>query len=114
MMLRVAIPFLLICIFALSVNGYENVQWIRQNETVCGICPLDHQCYRPLKYEAGPFVCHPDKLNINLPIVKSVEQYCSTLNTQWLMLSYVSGICFIFTLVNILLVVVIVRCRICR
>jgi hypothetical protein len=52
-------------------------------------------------------------LNINLPLTKSVEYYCNSLNTQWLMISYVTGICAVFTIVNILLVVCIVRVSTC-
>lgn len=61
------------------------------------------------RFENGPFICHPDRININLPLIKAVEHYCASLTTQWLMLSYVAGICVVFTIANILLTVCIVR-----
>jgi hypothetical protein len=53
MMLRFGFLLSVICIFGgiLLTDGYEQQQWIRAvNETACGECPLDHQCFRPLKF----------------------------------------------------------------
>lgn len=52
-MLKLNILLLLICILC-QLDSFEafgvKQQWIRvSNETACGECPLDHQCFRPLK-----------------------------------------------------------------